>query len=73
MVDINVSLSARNVNEKSAFFDFFNDIDATQFAEIVQASVEDPDYINWNEFLLPKDYGDAEKEYWGIRKTLRFV
>ena len=40
--------------KKSAFFDFFNDTDATQFAEIVQASVEDQDYINWNEFLLPK-------------------
>ena len=55
--------------KKSAFFDFFNDTDATQFAEIVQSSVEDQDYINWNEFLLVKDYGDAEKEYWAIRKS----
>ena len=55
--------------KKSAFFDFFNDTDATQFEQILQIGVEDQDYINWNEFLLPKDYGNAEQEYWAIRKS----
>ena len=55
--------------KKSAFFDFFNDTDATQFEQILQIGVEDQDYINWNEFLLPKDYGNAEQEYWAIRNS----
>jgi aminomethyltransferase len=55
--------------KKSAFFDFFNDTDAAQFEQILQIGVEDQDYINWNGFLLPKDYGNAEQEYWAIRKS----
>lgn len=55
--------------KKSAFFDFFNNTDASQFNEILQIGIEDQDYINWNEFLLPKDYGNAEQEYWAIRKS----
>ena len=59
--------------KKSAFFDFFNDTDATQFEQILQIGVEDQDYINWNEFLLPKDYGNAEQEYWAIRNSCALV
>ena len=32
-------------------------------------SVEDEHYINWNEFALPYDYGDAEAEYHAIRNS----
>jgi len=33
----------------------------------VAESIEDEHFINWNEFLLPHDYGDAELEYQAIR------
>ena len=32
-------------------------------------SVEDEHYINWNQFVLPHDYGDAETEYSAIRSS----
>ena len=32
-------------------------------------SVADEHYINWNEFLLPSDYGDAAAEYAAIRNS----
>ena len=32
-------------------------------------SIEDEHYINWNEYVLPHDYGDAEAEYSAIRNS----
>jgi aminomethyltransferase len=55
--------------KKSPFFDFLNRRSEPGFDEFVAASVEDEHYINWNEFLLPKDYGDAESEYFAIRNS----
>ncbi len=41
--------------------------DGTDFESFMSNSIEDEHYINWNEFLLPHDYGDAEAEYFAIR------
>ena len=54
---------------KSPFFDFLNRRDESDFADFVAHSIEDEHYINWNEFLLPIDYGDAEDEYHAIRNS----
>jgi aminomethyltransferase len=53
--------------KKSAFFDFLNRRDDVDFDHFLAESVEDEQYINWNEFVLPMDYGDAEAEYTAIR------
>ena len=55
--------------KKSPFFDFLNRRSEPGFDAFVAASVEDEHYINWNEFLLPNDYGDAESEYFAIRNS----
>ncbi len=39
----------------------------TDFQSFMTGSTEDKHYINWNEFVLPHDYGDAEAEYVAIR------
>jgi len=54
---------------KSPFFDYLNRRDAIDFSRFNADSVEDEHYINWNEFLLPMDYGDAEAEYFAIRNS----
>ncbi len=41
--------------------------DGEDFESFVINSTEDEHYINWNEFLLPHDYGDAAAEYFAIR------
>ena len=53
--------------KKSIFFDFMNRRDGEDFESFVINSTEDEHYINWNEFLLPHDYGDAAAEYFAIR------
>ena len=53
--------------KKSIFFDFMNRRNGTDFESFMSDSTEDEHYINWNEFLLPHDYGDAEAEYFAIR------
>ena len=55
--------------KKSPFFEFLNRRSEPGFDAFVAASVEDEHYINWNEFLLPNDYGDAESEYFAIRNS----
>jgi len=35
----------------------------------METSVEDQDYINWNQYVLPYDYGDAEFEYRALRNS----
>ncbi len=32
-------------------------------------AIEDEHYINWNQYALPHDYGDAEREYFSIRNS----
>ncbi len=54
---------------KSTFFDFLNRRDETDFESFVAESIEDEHYINWNQFVLPRDYGDAELEYHAIRNS----
>jgi aminomethyltransferase len=54
---------------KSPFFDFFCRQDVADFASFIAQSTEDEHYINWNEFALPLDYGDAESEYHAIRNS----
>ena len=58
---------AGNKMKKSAFFDFFNRDFGKTFDSLLSCGEEDEDYINWNEFLLPKSFGDAQAEYYAIR------
>ncbi len=55
--------------KKSIFFDFLNRRQDVDFKRFMAESTEDEQYINWNEFLLPMDYGDAEAEYFAIRNS----
>jgi aminomethyltransferase len=54
---------------KSPFFDFFCRHDIAGFESFIAQSTQDEHYINWNEFALPHDYGDAESEYHAIRNS----
>ncbi len=55
--------------KESTFFEVLNRRDDSRFDTFVSNSIEDEHYINWNEFLLPNDYGDAELEYTAIRNS----
>ncbi len=55
--------------KKRIFFDFLNRREEMDFDSFISELVEDEDYINWNEFLLPHHYGDAETEYMAIRNS----
>ena len=55
--------------KKSCFFDFLNRQINTNFSALLGSGVADEDYINWNEFLMPRHYGDAETEYHAIRNS----
>ncbi len=55
--------------KKSRFFDFLNRRDEADFDSFMASSTEDEHYINWNEFVLPHDYGNAEAEYAAIRNS----
>jgi len=55
--------------KKSIFFDFLNRRKETDFEAFMANSIEDQHYINWNQFVLPHDYGDAESEYLAIRNS----
>jgi len=55
--------------KKSTFFDFLNRHNNVSFEQFIDDSVEDEHYINWNEFVLPHDYGNAEAEYLAIRNS----
>jgi len=54
---------------KSPFFDFLSRHDEDNFESFIARAKEDEDYINWNEFALALDYGDAESEYHAIRNS----
>ena len=53
--------------KKAAFYDFFNRRSGCDFDQFISESVEDEDYINWNDYVLPMHYGDAELEYNALR------
>jgi len=55
--------------KKSPFYDFLNRREDTDFHQYPANSVEDADFIDWNSFLLPNDYGDAVAEYRAIRES----
>jgi len=57
------------VLRKSVFFDFLNRHDDAGFEHFMANAIEDEHYINWNQFVLPHDYGDAEYEYFAIRNN----
>ena len=52
--------------KKSTFFDFLNRRDGSNFEQFIATATEDEEYINWNEFALAHDYGDAAAEYAAI-------
>ena len=64
-----LDLNREDMLKKSIFFDFLNRRDETDFESFMAESVEDEHYINWNQFVLPQDYGDAETEYFAIRNS----
>ena len=55
--------------KKSPFFDFLNRREDMDFPQYLAGFVEDIDYIEWNGYLLPNDYGDSVLEYGAIRKS----
>ncbi len=55
--------------KKSAFFELLNHRKNFDFESFLSNSTEGQDYINWNQFVLPHNYGDAEAEYWAIRNS----
>ena len=57
-----------NGMKKSAFFEFLNRNLDKSFDNLLHSGEEGKDFINWNDFLLPQSYGDAEREYHAIRK-----
>jgi aminomethyltransferase len=62
-------VSGQNMLKKSPFFDFLNRRGDTDFQQYLANFVEDADYIEWNGYLLPNDYGDSGPEYAAIRKS----
>ena len=55
--------------KKSCFFEFLNRRADVGFASLLADHVADVDYIEWNGYLLPQHYGDAEHEYHAIRNN----
>ncbi|HJL61204.1 MAG TPA: aminomethyltransferase family protein [Pseudomonadales bacterium] len=53
--------------KKSPFFDLLNRRAGKDFDDFLASSVLDQDYIDWNDFALPNDYGNAEEEYFALR------
>jgi aminomethyltransferase len=61
--------SSQKTLKKSPFFDHLNRRHNVDFNEYLSSSIEDEHYINWNQYVLPGDYGDAESEYFAIRNS----
>lgn len=55
--------------KKSPFYDFLNRRKDHDFQQYLANFTEDSDFIEWNGFLLPNDYGDARLEYQAIRNS----
>ncbi len=52
---------------KSVFFDFLNRRENRDFDQFIVDSIQDENYIDWNGFALPFNYGDDEFEYTELR------
>jgi aminomethyltransferase len=52
---------------KSIFYDFVSRYVVTDFNSYMANSVEDEDYINWHDSVLPMVYDNEEKEYNAVR------
>lgn len=55
--------------KKSVFFSFLNRRAGNSLDEYLKNSVEDEDFISWNNFVLPNDYGNSTEEYQAIRHS----
>lgn len=55
--------------KKSPFFDFLNRRDPAATKHYLSPHFEDVHFIDWNDYLLPLDYGDAQAEYRAIRDS----
>ena len=55
--------------KESVFYKFLNRRKSVNLSAYLKSSEEDVDYINWNQFVLPNDHGDAEQEYLAIRHS----
>ena len=52
---------------RSIFFDFLNRRENGDFDKFIVDSIQDENYIDWNGFALPFNYGDDEFEYAELR------
>ena len=52
---------------RSIFFDFLNRRENGDFDQFIVDSIQDENYIAWNGFALPFNYGDDEFEYTELR------
>jgi len=55
--------------KQSVFYKFLNRREGVDFSGYLQSAEEDEDYISWNQFVLPNDYGDTKLEYQAIRHS----
>ena len=54
--------------KKSGFFEFLNRRPNNSFGTFLAEARLDEDYIDWNGYVLPYDYGNSEQEYQAIRQ-----
>ena len=55
--------------KKSPFYDFLDRRQNSDYERFLAGSVEDEDYIDWNGYLMPMHYGDAQLEYFAVRES----
>jgi aminomethyltransferase len=53
--------------KKSAFFDLFSRHRGNDLDDYLRTHIEGEDYIVWNGYVIPNDFGDAESEYRALR------
>jgi hypothetical protein len=53
--------------KKSVFFDLFSRHRGIDLDDFLRTHREGEDYIVWNGYVIPNDFGDAESEYHAIR------
>ncbi len=55
--------------KKSQFYDLFNRHRETDLDAFLRTHTEDEDFILWNGYVIPNDFGDPEAEYQAIRNS----
>jgi aminomethyltransferase len=53
--------------KKSVFFDLFSGHRGIDLDDFLRTHIEGEDYIVWNGYVIPNDFGDAKSEYHAIR------